>query len=195
MKDTRVLWFTGLSGSGKSTVADRLSRELEKAGKTVAILDGDAIRSSIHKALKFTPEDIRENNRLIAFKCQALLGQYDFIIVSVISPFRESRLMARKALAPHFTEVYIKADLEECIRRDVKGIYRLALAGRIENFIGISPATPYEAPPDPDLTLDTQRGTVEACVKIVTDYLNDQRLLNTASESGASCQETRTKPF
>lgn len=171
MKATLVLWFTGLSGSGKSTIASKLIEKIEKAGKRVMLIDGDSIRNTHHKNLKFTPDDIRENNRLIASQCKANVGQYDFIIVSIISPFYESREYAKNILSPHFVEVCIKADLQECIRRDVKGLYKRALAGDIPNFIGISPNTPYEVPINPDIVLDTQNKNVDECVDTIIEYI------------------------
>lgn len=156
MRDTKILWFTGLSGSGKTTIANKLIDQLETADKKVMLIDGDNIRNTHHKNLKFTPDDIKENNRLIALRCKENIGKYDVIIVSIISPFRESRKYAREILSPHFLEVFIKADLQECIRRDVKGLYKRALAGEIENLIGVSPQTPYEEPASPEIAVDTE---------------------------------------
>jgi adenylyl-sulfate kinase len=160
-----VLWFTGLSGSGKSTIADKLKKRLEKKGKKVLIIDGDMIRNTLHKHLKFTPSDIKKNNRLTVKLCASQRPAYDYIIVSLISPFRESRKQARKKLSPDFLEIYIKAGLRECIRRDVKGLYRQALAGNIKNFIGVSKNTPYEPPEKPELVVDTKRYSPATCVK------------------------------
>lgn len=162
--NTFVLWFTGLSGSGKTTIADRLYGELTKAKKKVMVIDGDAVRDTIHANLTFTPEDIKENNRLIALMCTDNIGKYDFILVPIISPFRESRDYARKLLLPQFAEVYIKANLGECVKRDVKGLYGKAFAGLIDNFIGISPQTPYEEPDNPEITVDTQKEDISASV-------------------------------
>lgn len=166
-----VLWFTGLSGSGKSTIADKLKKKLEVKGKKVLIIDGDMIRNTLHKHLKFTPADIRKNNRLTVKICAGQRSKYDYIIVSLISPFRESRKQARKKLSPGFLEVYIKAGLRECIRRDVKGLYRQALAGKINNFIGVSPNTPYEPPENPELAVDTKRLTLASCVRKIIALL------------------------
>jgi len=171
MTDTLVLWFTGLSGSGKTTIANRLVEMLNTSGKQVLLVDGDSIRSTRHKNLKFTPEDITENNRLIALHCKENLGKYDFIVVSAISPFAENRRSAARLLHPRFREIYIKTDLQECIRRDVKGLYKKALAGEIENFIGISASTPYEIPAHPDLVLDTQRNSADECVDMILTYI------------------------
>jgi len=172
MINTWFLWFTGLSGSGKTTIADKASEELIKAGKKVVIFDGDVVRNSIHKDLRFTPDDIRENNRKIALLCRSKTGLYDFILVPIISPFRESRDYARNLLAPFFIEVYVKADLSECIKRDVKGLYKEALSGLIENFIGVSPETPYEEPNNYEICLDTVNENVDESVSKLLDYLS-----------------------
>ncbi|TRZ53308.1 adenylyl-sulfate kinase [bacterium] len=173
MMDTWVLWFTGLSGSGKSTIADKVSIILSQSRKKVAIFDGDVIRNTIHKGLRFTPEDIKENNRKVALLCLENKGLYDFILVPVISPFHESRAYARNVLSPCFIEIYVKADLSECIKRDVKGLYKDALSGLIDNFIGISPSTPYEEPLDPDICLDTIRQDVDESVSQLLAHLSD----------------------
>ncbi len=174
MKDTRVLWFTGLSGSGKTTIANRLVETLEEIGQKVMLIDGDKIRSTKHKNLTFTPEDIRENNNLILGQCIEKLGQYDFILVSIISPFRESRENARRSLNNHFVEIFVKTDLQECIRRDVKGLYKKALSGEIENFIGISSRTPYEEPVDSEISIDTKEENVVESVNKIMNYLSTQ---------------------
>lgn len=171
MSDTTVLWFTELSGSGKSTIASRLIEKIGKTGKSVMLIDGDSIRSTHHKSLNFAPDDIKENNSLILLCCKENLGKYDFIIVSIISPFRESRENARRILSPHFVEVFVNADLEECVRRDVKGLYRRTLAGEINNFIGMSPNTPYEVPLEPDVTIDTQMENTTSCVEKIFQYI------------------------
>ncbi len=171
MKNTKILWFTGLSGSGKTTIANELKVKLEQAGKTVMLIDGDTIRDTIHKHLKFTPEDIKENNRLIVSLCKDSVGNYDFIIVSVISPFKKSREFARETLFGHFLEIYIKADLGECIKRDKKGLYKKALDGKIDNFIGISENVPYEEPLKPDILIDTQQDGIALCVNKILEYL------------------------
>lgn len=171
MKNTKILWFTGLSGSGKTTIANKLKVKLEQTGKTVMLIDGDTVRDTMHRHLKFTPEDIKENNRLIVSLCKDSVGNYDFIIVSVISPFQMSREFARKTLFGHFLEIYIKAELEECIKRDKKGLYKKALAGKIDNFIGISENVQYEEPLKPDILVDTQQDGLALCVNKILGYL------------------------
>src|SRR3989338_2805235 len=122
--NAKVLWFTGLSGSGKTTIALALQKELEKRNKKFKVFDGDVVRQKLHKHLGFTPEDIKENNRLIAELCLKQINKYDFILVPIISPFRESRENARKILGNSFIEVYVKALLETVIERDVKVYYK-----------------------------------------------------------------------
>lgn len=167
----KVLWFTGLSGSGKTTIALLLKEKLEKLNKKVKILDGDDVRKTLHKHLGFTPEDIKENNRLILELCLDSLNDFDYILVPIISPFRESRQNARNVLNELFIEVYIKCSLEECIKRDCKGHYKKALAGEIKNFIGIAKENPYEHPHNPEITIDTEKESIEESVAKILAYL------------------------
>src|SRR3989338_445100 len=122
----QVLWFTGLSGSGKSTIADKISEKLKNKGYSVKILDGDVVRNTLHRHLGFTKKDILLNNKLISGLALKYLKDYDIILIPIISPYRISRESARKLLGGCFAEVYIKATLKECIRRDVKGLYKKA---------------------------------------------------------------------
>jgi adenylylsulfate kinase len=168
---TLVLWFTGLSGSGKTTIADRTIAALRGAGKEVLLLDGDTIRTSLHVELSFSPDDIRENNRRIVALCTDNLGKYDYVFVTIISPFIESRDYARSTLQPNFVEVYIEAGLDECARRDVKGLYRQASQGLIANFIGVSPETPYEPPRAADLVINTERAGIQESTNRLLGFL------------------------
>lgn len=172
MKKAFILWFTGLSGSGKTSIANIVHEELKKIGKKVMVIDGDVIRATLHKELGFTPAHIRENNRLIASMCHDNLEKYDFILVPIISPFRQSRDFARKLLFSCFIEVYVNASIDECIRRDVKGLYRKALAGLIDNFIGIDANVPYEAPDNPEIIIDAELQDPMASAKSVLDYIS-----------------------
>lgn len=171
MKKTCILWFTGLSGSGKTTIANRLYEFFAKENKSAVILDGDVIRATAHRHLGFTPDDIKKNNELIVNLCMEHKGRYDYVIVPVISPFAESRRYARTMLGEDFIEIYTKASLDNVIKKDVKGLYAKALKGEIKNFIGISEEVPYEEPVNPDVTLDTDIEDVETSVQKVTDYL------------------------
>jgi adenylylsulfate kinase len=165
MKNSFVLWFTGLSGSGKTTIADKLYDELVNDGKSAIILDGDKIRSTIHKNLGFTPDDIKKNNELIAKLCLKYNGKYDYILVPIISPFTASRKKAKELIGKNFIEVYVQASLETVIKRDVKGLYNKALRGEIPNFIGISSGVPYEEPFNPDVVLNTEKEDIDTVVK------------------------------
>lgn len=166
-----VLWFTGLSGSGKTTIANRLCIALEKHHKKVLVLDGDAIRSTVHRHLRFTPEDIKRNNEQIARLCVKHQTEYDVIIVPIISPFIESRQKARQIIRNGFVEVYVKASLETVAERDVKGLYKRAIAGEISDFIGVDPSVPYEAPHTPDIILKTENEDIPGVTKRLLEYV------------------------
>lgn len=166
---TKVLWFSGLSGSGKSAITERFIESLGERGKTFEIFDGDDVRKRLHKHLGFTPEDIKENNRLIVELCKEKLGEVDFILVPIISPFRESRNHARSVFEENFVEIYVKCSYDECKKRDVKGLYKKAEAGEIENFIGLH--VPYEPPENPEIEIDSMNENIEESTKKIVDYL------------------------
>jgi adenylylsulfate kinase len=157
-KEGVVLWFTGLSGAGKSTLAEALTPKLRALGKKIEILDGDVVRTHLSKGLGFSREDRDTNIARIAFVAHLLARNGVTVIVAAISPFRETREKAR-ALIGDFVEVFVAPPLEECIKRDVKGLYKKAIAGEIQQFTGIS--DPYEEPTSPELKIDTSRVTVE----------------------------------
>lgn len=165
-----MLWFTGLSGSGKSTVAIALERELQKRGLLCRILDGDNIRSGINKGLGFTAEDRRENIRRIAEVAKLFVDTGIITIAAFISPSNELRRMASDIIgAEDFKEVYISTPLEVCEARDVKGLYAKARRGEIKNFTGIS--APFEAPEHPALSIDTSKVSLEDSVKQILVFL------------------------
>ncbi|MDD5780054.1 MAG: adenylyl-sulfate kinase [Bacteroidales bacterium] len=158
-----MLWFTGLSGSGKSTVAIALERELHRRGRLCRLLDGDNIRAGINANLGFSAEDRRENIRRIAEVAKLFVDTGIITIAAFISPTEEMRSMAAEIIGPEdFKEVYISTPIEECERRDVKGLYAKARRGEIPNFTGIS--APFEAPKHPALSLDTSRLSLEESV-------------------------------
>lgn len=165
-----MLWFTGLSGSGKSTVAIALERELQKRGLLCRILDGDNIRSGINKGLGFTAEDRRENIRRIAEVAKLFVDTGIITIAAFISPSNDLRRMASDIIgAEDFKEVYISTPLEVCEARDVKGLYAKARRGEIKNFTGIS--APFEAPEHPALSIDTSKMSLEDSVKQILTFL------------------------
>ena len=158
-----MIWFTGLSGSGKSTVAIALERELHKRGLLCRILDGDNIRSGINNNLGFSPEDRVENIRRIAEVSKLFIDTGIITIAAFISPNNELREMASSIVGKeNFLEIYVNTPLEECERRDVKGLYAKARKGEIKEFTGIS--APFEAPEHPALSLDTSVLSLEESV-------------------------------
>jgi len=176
-KEGSVLWFTGLSGSGKTAIALKLKELLESRGKSVALIDGDDIRKEKHKHLGFSREDIRENNRLIANLALEREKEFDVVLVPIISPYREDRASASSIIGRGFTELFVNAPLEICIERDVKGLYKKALRGEIENFIGLSPSSPYEPPEKPDIEIKTAELNIDESVDGVLKFLKDRNLL------------------
>jgi adenylylsulfate kinase len=167
---SKVLWFTGLSGSGKSTVAEHLERRLHNEGFFAQVLDGDNIRSGINNNLGFSAEDRRENIRRIAEVARLYLNSGVLTLNSFISPTREIRAMARAIIgADDFVEIYINAPLEVCEKRDVKGLYKKARAGEIKGFTGID--APYEPPLSPALEIRTHEQSLEASVNQVYDFI------------------------
>ncbi len=165
-----VVWLTGLSGSGKSTIAVEVEKRLLEEGYWVYRLDGDNVRHGLNSDLGFSDADRDENIRRIA-EVSALFADAGMItLVSFISPFRKMRQFAReKAGAGHFAEVFVRADLETCAGRDPKGLYEKAKRGEISDFTGIS--SPYEEPEDPELLLDTTRMSVDESVEHLLDYI------------------------
>lgn len=171
-----MLWFTGLSGSGKSTVAIALERELHSRGLLCRILDGDNIRSGINNNLGFSAEDRVENIRRIAEVGRLFVDTGIITIAAFISPNNQLREMAAEIISKDdFVEVFVSTPLEECEKRDVKGLYAKARRGEIKNFTGIS--APFEAPEHPDITLDTSKLPVEESVKILLDYVLPKAVL------------------
>ncbi len=181
-----VVWLTGLSGAGKTTLADALAPRLRAAGKRVELLDGDVVRTHLSKGLGFSREDRDANIARIAFVAHLLQRNGVYVLVSAISPFRSARDAARALIAPRFFEVHVAPPLEACIARDVKGLYKKALAGEIANFTGVS--DPYEDPTTPELRLDTSALTVGEGVEALLGALAARGLLERA---GAGAGEVR----
>ncbi|HET7522098.1 MAG TPA: adenylyl-sulfate kinase [Bacillales bacterium] len=168
-----VLWFTGLSGAGKSTLAVEVEKELHKRGIHTYILDGDNIRHGLNKNLGFTPEDRKENIRRIGEVGKLFVDAGVLTLSAFISPYREDRDGVRKLLDDgEFIEIYVKCSVEECERRDPKGLYGKARAGEIKNFTGVS--APYEAPENPELVVETDQQSLEESVQQVIQFLKDK---------------------
>jgi adenylyl-sulfate kinase len=167
-----TLWFTGLSGAGKSTIADVVERELRERGRSVEVLDGDVVRTKLSKGLGFSKEDRDTNIRRIAFVADLLSRNGVVAITAAISPYREVRNEARELHGERFVEIYVKASVEECARRDVKGLYEKAFRGEIKEFTGVS--DPYEPPDDPEIVVDTEHETVEESAHKVLAYVDER---------------------
>ncbi len=181
-----VLWFTGLSGAGKSTLADAVAPRLVAIGKKVESLDGDVVRTHLSKGLGFGREDREINVARIAFVAHLLQRNGVIVLVSAISPYRSMRESARRLIEPDFVEIHVAPPLEECIRRDVKGLYAKALSGEIKEFTGIS--DPYEPPESPELVLDTSRIAVDEGVERVLDRLRELGFLESSVVSRQSSE-------
>ena len=153
-----VLWFTGLSGAGKSTISGLIETRLRAAGAAVEVLDGDIVRTHLSKGLGFSKEDRDINVRRIGFVSELLARHGVIVIVAAISPYRAVREEVRSTI-PNFVEVYVECPIEVLAERDVKGLYKKALAGEIPHFTGVS--DPYEPPLDPEVTVDSSRETPE----------------------------------
>lgn len=160
----QVLWFTGLSGAGKSTLVYALAKELEAAGRSVEVLDGDAVRENLSKGLSFTKEDRDTNVKRIGFVAGLLAKHGVTVLVSAISPYRDTRTEVVKGL-PDGKEIFVDAPLDVVASRDVKGLYKRALAGEIPHFTGVS--DPYEAPENPDIHLRTDLNSIEDCLNVL----------------------------
>jgi adenylyl-sulfate kinase len=153
-----TIWFTGLSGAGKSTIADKVEAYLRAAGRKVEVLDGDVVRTNLSKGLGFSKEDRDTNIRRIGFVGKLLARNGVAVLVAAISPYRDVRDEVRRDIGD-FVEVYVHCPLEELVRRDAKGLYAKALRGEIQNFTGVS--DPYEEPLHPEVVVHTDRETAE----------------------------------
>jgi adenylylsulfate kinase len=173
-----VLWLTGLSGSGKTTIALVLEEQLKAAGKRVQVLDGDEIRKGLSPEIGFSKEDRERHNRRVIFLAGMLLRHDVVSIIPLISPYREVRDEARQRLGT-FVEVFVDATLDTCIKRDPKGLYKKALAGQITDMTGIQ--DPYEPPLDPEVVVTTDDETPAANAGKILDYLRRRGWLGPAA--------------
>ncbi|HEV2413443.1 MAG TPA: adenylyl-sulfate kinase, partial [Candidatus Dormibacteraeota bacterium] len=163
-----VVWFTGLSGAGKSTIANALRDELTRRGRHSELLDGDEVRTHLSEGLGFSKEDRDTNIRRIGYVARLVARSGGIAITAAISPYREIRNEVR-AQSPGFVEVFVRAPLETLVERDTKGLYRKAFAGEIANFTGVS--DPYEEPLNPEVVCDTSQETLEGSLARVIDAL------------------------
>jgi adenylylsulfate kinase len=182
-KEGVVIWFTGLSGAGKSTLAEAVAPKLRALGRKVEILDGDVVRTHLSKGLGFSREDRDTNIARIAFVAHLLQRNGVIVLTAAISPFRETRDNARK-LVGDFVEVHVAPPLEECIKRDVKGLYAKAIAGEIQQFTGIS--DPYEEPLSPELRIDTSRVSIDEGVARIFARLRELGYLDSDGAATAA---------
>jgi len=163
-----TLWFTGLSGAGKYTLANHVATELRRRGLKVEILDGDEVRTNLSTGLGFSKEDRDTNIKRIGYVCKLLTRNGVVAISAAISPYREVRDHNRKEIG-QFIEIYVRCSIEELTRRDVKGLYKKALAGELPNFTGVS--DPYEPPLNPEVAVDSERQSEQESLQTILTYL------------------------
>lgn len=171
-----VLWFTGLSGSGKSTIANAVSKKLFERNVQEYVLDGDNIRHGLNRDLSFSDHDRKENIRRIGEVAKLFVDSGKVVLASFISPFQSDRDQVREIFDKgEFIEIYVKCSLEECERRDPKRLYEKARKGEIKNFTGID--SPYEPPQNPELTIETDRLSVEEAVEQIIEFLQQKKII------------------
>lgn len=171
-----VIWFTGLSGSGKSTLANALSRRLFESNIHSYVLDGDNIRHGLNKDLFFSESDRKENIRRIGELSKLFVDSGQVVITAFISPYREDRAQVQQLLEENeFFEVYVECSLNECEKRDPKGLYKKARNQEIKDFTGID--SPYEAPINPHLTVNTEKQSLQESVKLIVEFLEQKQLI------------------
>jgi len=172
-----VIWFTGLSGSGKSTLAHSVEEELHKSSFRTFVLDGDNVRHGLSSNLTFNDNDRKENIRRIGEAAKLMMEAGVIAMTAFISPFKKDRNLVRQLLSQgDFIEIYCNASLETCESRDVKGLYKRARSGEIKNYTGIN--SPYEAPDNPELIIDTESESLEESVTKVIDFLKSREIIN-----------------
>jgi len=170
-----ILWFTGLSGSGKSTIANELEKKLYEKGKLTVLLDGDNIRHGLCSGLGFSVEDRKENLRRVREVAKLFCDNAIITLVSFISPFKEDRELARKLTGKDFIEIFVDCTIEECEKRDPKGLYKKAKNGEIKDFTGIGQE--YEKPDNPEIIINSDQMTVEESVNKIVEYLVEKNYI------------------
>jgi adenylyl-sulfate kinase len=173
-----TLWFTGLSGAGKTTISKIVEEQLHDRGSRVEVLDGDVVRENLSKGLGFSKEDRDTNIRRIAFVADLLSRNGVPVITAAISPYRAIRDEARELMGERFIEIFVKASVEVCAERDVKGLYEKAFKGEIKEFTGVS--DPYEPPLNPELILDTEHESPEESAAKILTLLEERQLIPAA---------------
>ncbi len=172
MKKGVTIWLTGLPCSGKTTIALEIERYFKKNNLPVQRLDGDVVRGTLSKDLGFSKEDRDKNIERISYVAQMLVNNGVNVVVAFVSPYRKMRDFAR-SVCLNFCEVYVKCDVEECMKRDVKGMYKKALSGEIKDFTGVQ--DPYEEPEHPDVIVDTRKHSLKDCVKQIIVDLEERK--------------------
>ena len=171
-----IIWLTGLSGSGKSTIANALEEYLFNKGINTCVLDGDNVRLGLNSDLSFSNEDRKENMRRIAEVSKITSQNGLLTITAFISPFENERLLCKDIIGDDFIEVHISTPIDICETRDVKGLYKKARNGEIKKFTGID--SPYEEPIKPNITIDTSNLEINSCVEVIIEYLNNNNYIN-----------------
>jgi len=172
-----LVWFTGLSGSGKSTIANAVEEELQRLNVKSYTLDGDNLRKGINQDLGFSPKDRKENIRRIAEIANLMIDAGLVVLAAFVSPYKKDRDNIRNIVKDvNFVEIFVNTSIAECERRDVKGLYKKARAGEIENFTGIS--APYEAPENPNIEIVTEKETVQEAVNRIIEFIKPRLNLN-----------------
>lgn len=174
MAEAYTLWFTGMSGAGKSTLSEKVAAELRHRALNVEVLDGDEVRTNLSKDLSFSKEDRDLNIRRIGYVCKLLTRNGVWSVSAAISPYRFMRDYNRQQIK-NFIEIYVECSIEKLAQRDVKGLYKQALAGNIENFTGLT--DPYEPPLNPEIVVNSERETVDQSFQKIIGYLENHNLI------------------
>ena len=167
---TKILWFTGRPGAGKTTLVTLLKKQIDHLNMTSYIVDGDLVRDKRKKRFGFSKKEIIINNLEIVEDVKGRIGRYEYIMVSVIAPYEDQRKINRRLLGKDYYEVFVNCSLEEAIKRDPKGLYAKAMSGEINNLIGFSESNPYEEPQSPDIIVDTKYSSCEESINTIINY-------------------------